>query len=315
MSMMRWACAGIAISATLLPSGSGVAQNDRSFNAYILKAVAHIGEKRAAGGYDINRAFSQDLKYGDQVVKMTPLRAGNNPNPPHPTMCVAAVAEVIVEALRIYSEETGDKTPFTRLGAKSWNSGGLRSIKANMFMFAGTGSRGTAGTLQRFGMGKEVLFAELKPGDFVNLNRQKSGHAVIFLGYLDKNYSILPNFGPSVAGFKYFSAQGKGRPDAGFANRYAFFGPNCPAAVSGKPRDCGVIRSPNQRLLNTGTMYAPAHWKIEEAAANLGLAVRSAVKQKFPTRSATDIDMLTEAELDRELSPRTDDFFSGETID
>lgn len=301
--------------AVAILSSSAQAQTDRSFNPYVLKAVDHIAQTRAKGGYDINRAFTQNLPYAEQVVKASAASQGSGTTPPYPTMCVAAVAEVMIEAMRIYAEETGDKAGFQQLGARSWNSGNLRSIKANLFMFAGTGSRGTAGTLQRFGMGRELPFSELRPGDFVNLNRSKSGHAVVFMGFLDKNYNVLPTFRPDVAGFKYFSAQGKGRPDAGFAYRYAYFGPNCPQAVAGKPRDCGVIRSTKQNLLNTGTMYAPNHWKVAEAAASMQLLVRGAMERRNPTRSVGEIDLLTEAEMERELGPNPGLNFSGETID
>lgn len=314
--MAKWTIFAAVGAATMLV-GSAQAQSDtdRSFNRYVLKAVEYIAQHRAGGGYDLNRAFTQNLGYGGDVVKASAASTGSGAAPPYPTMCVAAVAEVMIEALRIYAEETGDKSAFQQLGARSWNSGNLRSIKANLFMFAETGSRGTAGTLQRFGMGKEVPFAELRPGDFVNLNRQKSGHAVVFMGYLDRNYNILPGFGPNVAGFKYFSAQGKGKPDAGFAYRYAYFGPYCPAPVAGKPRDCGVIRSANQKLLNTGTMYHPKHWRVAEAAASMQLLVRSAVKSKNPTRSVADVDMLTNIELDRELAPNPGLNLDGETTD
>lgn len=312
---MRYSAIAAQVCAICCLTGSAQAQTDKSFNRYVVKAVEFISSNRSNGGYNINRAFTQDLKYGDQIVKASATSQSSGGSPPYPTMCVAGVAEVMIEALRIYAEETGDKSAYQQLSAKSWNSGNLRSIKASLFMFAGTGSRGTAGTLQRFGMGKEIAFAELRQGDFINLNRQKSGHSVVFMGFLDKNYQILPAFGPNVAGFKYFSAQGKGRPDAGFAYRYAYFGPFCPQAVAGKPRDCGIIRSANQRLLNTGTMYAPPNWRVAEAAANLQLLVRGAIKSRNPTRSAADVDLLTDAELDRELVPNPDLNFDGETID
>jgi hypothetical protein len=35
-------------------------------------------------------------------------------------MCVAAVTEVMIEALNIYCKETGDKTPFNKLAPTSW---------------------------------------------------------------------------------------------------------------------------------------------------------------------------------------------------
>jgi hypothetical protein len=113
------------------------------------------------------------------------------------------------------------------------------------------------------------------PGDFINLNRdppshKPSGHAVVFLGFLNKDYGEEKTFSPKVVGFKYFSSQGKGSPDAGFAYRWAFFGDTCPSPKNGMPRDCYVIKSTSQSLLNTGYMLQPDHWSTEAARTALG---------------------------------------------
>ncbi len=133
-------------------------------------------------------------------------------------------------------------------------------------MFEGSGSRGTADALAKFGVGKLVPFSELKPGDFVNLNRKSnSGHAVIFLGYLNAEFDIETEYSNKVKGFRYFSAQGKNSTDSGFGYRYAFFDDFCPTKVAGKQRDCTVRFSSDQAILNTGYMLEPAAWTIQHA--------------------------------------------------
>jgi hypothetical protein len=219
------------------------------FNDYILRSVEMIAAERARGGYDINSYFTRDLKYGpDCCIKA---------NHPSKTMCVAAVCEVIIEALNIYFAETGDQKPFQSLPIRSWTRGTAKDIRAHIFMYAGSGSRGTAHALDRFGIGKEAAFRDLLPGDFINLNRAHSGHAVVFLGFINKDYQTEPTYSNRVVGFQYFSSQGKKSDDAGFAYRWAFFGDLCPDAPAGKKRDCGVIFSDNPTLLNAGYMLHP----------------------------------------------------------
>jgi hypothetical protein len=116
-----------------------------------------------------------------------------------------------------------------------------------------------------------------------------------------------------VIGFKYFSAQGKGKADAGFAYRYAYFNGTCPASAPG-PRDCGIIRSGNPKLFNAGTMYHPKNWTTIQAQTKIIRSVRSALESRYPGNSRSSIDYQTSVELNRELLP---DFsrFTGETID
>jgi hypothetical protein len=224
-------------------------------------------------------------------------------------MCVAAAAEVLMTAINIYANETGDRSVYSKVPVALWQKGNLLSLKANIFMFKGSGSRGTAHTLSRFGMGNELSFDRLKPGDFVNLNRTGgSGHAVVFMGYLDSTGNAVAQFGPIVKGFRYFSAQGKGRPDAGFAFRNAYFSGTCPSGGM-TPRDCNLIRSANPALLNVGRASAPSNWKVAEALARLRTLSSRAIEDASPGISRALIDI----ELDRELPDQIDDRFSGVT--
>ena len=226
------------------------------FNDYILKAVTMIASSRAGLGYDLHSYFTRDLDYGPNNPKA--IKA----NHPPLTMCVAAVTEVMIEALNIYHGETNDKTPFQKLAVTSWKRGSMNDIRAHIFQYDGAHCNGTAHALQRFGIGAQLPFENLMPGDFLTMNRTNgSGHTAVFLGYIDGNYGDLPAYSNAVKGFKYFSAQGK-RVGGGFGYRWAFFSPTCPAETAGKRRDCGIVRSASQKMLNTGCMLHPASWNV-----------------------------------------------------
>jgi hypothetical protein len=305
--------AALAGLAGFLLHAGGAEAAPKTMNAYVQAVVEDFAAHRAGGGYNIAKAFSRDLDYGTQPAA---IRATDRLSPaPKPTMCVAASAEVIVEALNRYAAATSDMSPFTRLPLSSWTKGNIGSIKANLFMFAGTGSRGTGHTLQKFGIGKEKTFAELNPYDFINLNRQHSGHAVVFVGYLGKDYKPLDGYSGDVAGFKYFSAQGKGKPDAGFAYRYAYFSPYCPVAKPGFARDCGVIKSlSNRALLDGGELWAPSEWMTEAAQAAIKAGVTRAVTDEFHGAPRGLIDSIVEQRLQQELVFQSERF-DGETTD
>jgi len=259
-----------ALSCSLVASSSAVAQpRSADLNAYILKAVADTYAEYKGRGYDADAAYSHDLQYGHECcIKAT--------RPPV-TMCVAAVAEVIVRALSDYAKATGDYSPFTKLPMSTWSRGGVLDFRAHAFKqtYVGTDGKehqvnyGFGGAVKTFGIGKEIRFSELRPGDLVTFNRTKTGHAVVFLGYLDQNGKILSSFGSTVAGFKFFSAQGKGKPDAGFGYRYGFFGNHCPSLDGGRVVDCGIRKSDDQSILNTAYLLAPSKWTTKEAFAQL----------------------------------------------
>lgn len=160
-----------------------------NFNAEILASVGRLNAEWAARGYDIN---SHDLRYGPDCC----IRA----NHPPLTMCVAAVAEVIIEALNARYEKTDDKTPFQKLPMRSWMGGTKRDIRPHILMYDEVKCDGTAHALERFGIGKVVPFAELEPGSFINFNRTASGHACVFLSYVDADGDDVAEFGDNVVG-------------------------------------------------------------------------------------------------------------------
>jgi hypothetical protein len=244
-------------------AASRVSENRKpDLNVYVLRAVDALYKSRKGQGYSAGSYFTHDLDYQHAAE----IRASSRKPA---TMCVAAVSEVIIEALNQYVHETGDATVFARLPARSWNGRTTRDLRSHIFMFDTVHSNGTADALHQFGLGEEVPFKDLVPGDFVGLNRNNgSGHAVVFMGFLNASGGIEITYDSrKVVGFKYFSSQGKNRSDAGLGFRWAFFGP-CPAwREADKPRDCGIVRSEHQHVLNTGYMLDPSKWTIETAIA------------------------------------------------
>jgi hypothetical protein len=235
-------------------------------------------------------------------------------------MCVAAVVEIMVEALNLYLARTGDESFKARLPLARWNNGTRTGVIPNVFMYAGSDSAGTAFALKRLGLGAERPFEQLQPGDFINFNRTNAtGHAVVFLGYLTGG-SAAPQkaFSPAVVGFRYFSAQGMGRSDGGFGYRNAYFVNKCPKP-RGRDDDCNIIGfsvaadgklSQSRRLLNTGTMYAPSSWTTEAALAELRKTVTRSFENEGLTRDS-GLDAAIEGYLGETLDPDESKFVDG----
>jgi hypothetical protein len=196
-----------------IPTLSSAATPD-SFNAYILKAVTELNTNFGGKGYNINKAYTHAYGYGTGKI---------NPSDPPWTMCVAAVAEVITTAINIYVKDTNDRSPYIHLPVDGWNRMRPTDIRSHIWVDSRLDSYGTADALVTFGVGKHVPFSDLTPGSFINLNRQRpnmkpSGHAVVFLAFLDKDGKELSTYSNKVVGFKYFSSQGSG-PGSGFGTR------------------------------------------------------------------------------------------------
>ena len=279
------------------------AANEKTLNNLVEKTVENIRASYEGGGYDINSSFTHDLPYGESCC----IKASNAKQ----TMCVAAVAEVIIDTINHRNE----KSSFLKLPMSTWTKGTLTSARANLFMYKGTGSRGTGSALEKIGIGREKDFKDLVKFDFINFNRtNKSGHAAVFLGYLDMDSKVVSKYDDNIIGFSYYSAQGKGKPDAGFSDRYAYFDGNCPEKPSAVKRDCGVIRSKNRVLLSGGELWDPIEWKVEERTKSMISGVRSIIEGRFKGADKGLIDTQLDTELQRELPPASARF-SGETTD
>ena len=249
------------------PAFAQVAGDD--FNTYILKAASIIQKNYLDLGY-ANQAYTHNITYGNDQIKAE--------KPPQ-TMCVAAMAELIAIAINEYAKETGDTSVFTYLPARNFTSMSATDLRSYIWVDHRLKSYGTADALILFGMGKRVPFSELKAGSFINLNRTTNqGHAVMFVSFIDIKGTELPAYSKEVAGFKYFSAQGEklsAGHGAGFGFRYAIFGPveHCPV-LPGKFRDCGIILSSDQKMLNTGYMLNPTKWDKSVRDSNLNVKIQ-----------------------------------------
>jgi hypothetical protein len=273
---------------------SGQANGQANFNSYILKSVEKIAKTRSRLGYD-NYSYTQDLTFGD---------AGTlSATAPPMTMCVAAQMEVFVEALNVYAKETKDYKPFHYIPKSSWERLGPLDLRGQIWIVKNAPSRGASDAFANFGMGDKISFDHLTPGSFLNLNRSTTGHGVIFLSYLDRSGQELPNYSEAVAGFKYFSAQGPrgSGQGGGFDYRWAFFNDaGCPSLDPSKKRDCGIIRSTDRKLLNTGTLRMPEKWDRAKAMDQITQAGQAA--------QLGNDELLKEGELDV-------NFFTGQTTD
>ncbi|HWU85924.1 MAG TPA: hypothetical protein VN253_01535 [Kofleriaceae bacterium] len=292
------------------------------FNSYILRAIEHLNANYGGMGYLITTAFTHNLDYS------TPGEIKAAPKPPK-TMCVAAVSEVIIVALKMYVDERHDTAVFAKLPARSWMGGRPTDIRPYMFVYDNVESNGTADALAHFGIGEHAPFSTLVPGDFIGLNRATgSGHAVVFLGFLNASGEILSRYDASkVVGFKYFSAQ-----TGGLGYRWAFFEGNCPDLGPGKPRDCRIVRSDNQKFLNTGYMWHPGQWITESAAKTLKAnlvekhSLRLLTKRmgRIPTKidrerlrptELRQLEVEVAGELLKELPLKINPKFNGVTVD
>ncbi|MGI5829989.1 MAG: thrombospondin type 3 repeat-containing protein [Bradymonadia bacterium] len=225
---------------------------EHMFNDYILKAVEEIDANWRLKGYG-SSAYTHDLPYGSEIIAKGPLA-------PY-TMCVAAVAETILTAMKIYAHETDDQNVWNHLPYRSWASQSATTIKGHIWVNPKINAGGTGDALSVFGMGMTVPFEELSPGSFLNLNRTGgTGHAVVFLSFLDAECNEYAQHNSDIVGFKYYSSQGSGA-SGGFDYRYASFSTKTMTCPSGNKKDSTVIYSDKQNLLNTGVLYHPNHWQ------------------------------------------------------
>ncbi|PIS47919.1 MAG: hypothetical protein COT17_00965 [Elusimicrobia bacterium CG08_land_8_20_14_0_20_51_18] len=225
------------------------------FNQYVSKAVLELYSNYGLKGYDISSVLTHDINYHTYGV----IKARNPPL----TMCVAAQLEIILTAYRIYAEETGDYSVYDYLPKSSYEKLGINDLKGHIWVNHEFNSYGTADALINFGMGERATFDNLKAGAFVNINRTTgTGHAVTFIGYIDKEGILQSQYDGNVIGFRYFSSQGlKEEGKGGFDYRNAIFSKyGCPEMDF--KRDCNVIYSESQVYLNTGMMLMPRYWKL-----------------------------------------------------
>jgi len=230
------------------------------FASYMVQATTWIYNNYGLLGYDIGSVLTHDIDYGTYgTIPQT--------GTPEKTMCVAAVMEIILVAMQLYEQDTGDSTVWDFLPMDSYRYLGADDLKAHLWVnYGDIDSGGSGDALRHFGMGMNVPFERLVPGSVVNVNRTTgTGHAVVFLSFIDINgteYDIYPDPGTGIEiiGFKYFSSQGSSTPGSGGMDyRWAIFEMHgCPTMPG--PRDCNIYYDTTQYLLNCGVIYHPSHW-------------------------------------------------------
>lgn len=226
--------------------------DDEIFNHYVLDAVDWLYANYGLLGYD-SAALTHDIEYGTYGVVTA--------SAPPRTMCVAAALEVILTAMQLYEQDTGDSSVWDYLPIVSFQRLGSDDLRGHVWVNPDINAGGTSDALRHFGMGMTVPFEQLRPGSFINLNRTTgTGHAVVFLAFIDIDGNESPSWHDGVVGFKYFSSQGGyDAGSGGFDYRYAVFADYGSPTMPGK-RDLNIIYSQDQRYLNTGMLYNPSLW-------------------------------------------------------
>jgi Thrombospondin type 3 repeat len=222
------------------------------FHEYILAACEYLDQNYGLLGYDINSVLTHDIPYGTYGdIPQTGVETK--------TMCVAAVLEVLLTAMQLYEDDTGDSGVWDFLPWRSYRYLGAWDIKAHIWVNHELDSWGSADAVRHFGMGVNVPFENLVPGTMLGINRTTgSGHAVIFISFIDINGTEYTTYNENVVGFRYFSAQGGSTPGYGglFYKNAIFDG----AGTAPDGWDSNIIRSANQNYLPTGLIYHPDYW-------------------------------------------------------
>jgi hypothetical protein len=313
-------------------------RTSRTLNPYVKCAVEMLARERAGGGYNIFRSFTNDLAYGDGLagtIKASRVSGphpttGKDRGPPYkadglnPSMCVAGVAEVLIEATNFYAAAHGSAV-YNQVPTAMWTRGDARSLRAYVFQFKEVASRGAAHAAERFGMGREKPFNRLKPYDVITFNRvaPRPGHSAIFIGYVRPG-GVISGSPRGAVGFRYFSIQGAGRPDAGFGYRNAYFEGQCPSP-RGADDDCNVINAfsiadgkfqQNQTLLNTGEFYSGARWRVTETLNKIAAtAARAKSVQETAATAGVPPEAAAEDVLAWEYEPDYAQYADGSSIE
>lgn len=244
------------VTAPPLP-GPIVEEPPKLFNEYILKSVDFLYNNYKQLGYDINSAYTHDIPFGQYGL----IKGSKS----HKTMCVAAIQEIIHEAMNLYAKASNDYSIFDFLPKRSWEGYTVNDVHAHIWVNPDFNSYGTPDALRNFGMGEICRFEDLRPGGFIGFNRADGmGHAVVFLGFIDVDGNVQPEYNDKVAGFKMFSSQGKSpETPSGLDFRYVLFHPRVQPGYDFTTKRMwypSAILSPNQKYLNCGHMWHPSRW-------------------------------------------------------
>lgn len=256
-----------------------------SFNYFVLRAIYSVTALRRNRGFDLHRGtYTQDLSYSKpdeiQVRRWQWDKTQQKftyPGGQGLCMCVAGVAETLIEALNQYYKDGGDKRPFDQLVARHWQAEATRDqLRLHLWEYDGLYSKGAAHALERFNVGVQTSVDQLSPGDLFKLNRNTStggGHSAFFVAYIDKNGDALERYSAFVKGVLYFSCQGTngldlgGKPSVGLGFRREWFDGNCPNEEVKRAGHCQMFGPSTLFKPNVGYMLHPRMW-TEEIGSN-----------------------------------------------
>lgn len=225
----------------------GASAEERYFNSYMLRAYEHLRNNHAAK-YNSAYYFTQNLDYGSAkgAIKAS--------NPPY-TMCNAAVAETIIDAINLYADDHVSWSPQALIPASSWTTPRWSQLLPHIFSHDYTGydpldavvkahipierglqvdiknfqsEHGMSIALEKFGLGESIPFERARPGDVISFDRDlsgggvKPGHSAIFLSFLTHDQKDISTYkAGQIVGFKYFSIQSS--EPSGLGERWAYF--------------------------------------------------------------------------------------------
>jgi hypothetical protein len=287
---------------------SPIENNDSDFfNYYILEAIDYIDSNYRLLGYD-GANLTHDIEYGDSDINSELHYGTITKSGGARTMCVSAQMEIILTALRIYVEDTGDYSVYEYLPMSSWKIQSQSNIKGHLWVNHEY-SHGTAHALANFGMGDNSMkFEDLRPGGFIGFSRTTgTGHATAFIAFLDRDgneYEIYPsNMSIEIIGFKYYSAQGGYDVGSGGMDyRWAIFDdydtPTPSFCSTTKKCDKNVLLSERNDYLNIGMMWHPNKWTTPYTMdKNTKAIIETDIEGDFPPADPKLWDGMTSYEL------------------
>jgi hypothetical protein len=236
-----------------------------TFSPYIVKAAEYLNERYNGLGYDLYGRFTHDLPYGGQPG-VIPATRGDG------TMCVAAQAEVFITALDLYYQDTRDASVFEALPVYHWKRWRQDSETMLQWIWVNPpiGAYGAGAAFAHFGIGEQRAFDALEPGAFLNFNFTTSGgkglgHAVVFIDYLTLDGGHTTASGDDVAGFRFFSSQGRTRDARSGLGYRVTMRADRAARVALSDADAGIRYpsfdySDDPHFLHGGVVYHPKHW-------------------------------------------------------
>ncbi len=296
----RWAVSAseaIAAIEKLRPSAETgqVARSDFSkydtMNDVLYLTAKKLVNEQAGKGYSLTGRYTETFTYGNEALE--PTEGGK-------TSLVAFVDEVLIRSIDEWSKQNNSSTAYSKMTAQQLSGSGA-SLRRWIYMYdlgapipslGRSFGRGIGDGFLIYGMGRYVAFEDAEAGDFIYHTRRASGsgRAGIFAHYVNSEFAPVEQYGPSVAGFKLYTASSSAN---GVAEVYAFFGDECPAPVIGIRRDCDIVRE-GEAGPYVSRLHDPSTWKTHDADTVTKLVMESGMNFKelqtlqYPAGDADD---------------------------